>query len=930
MVIKNEGRKYLDYLLNAFFDIKPGEVKKVVLMQLNIFLTVTTLLVIKPVANALFLAQIGVDKLPYSFVLVAVTALVLSRFYSKKLIHKSLFNVIRGTLLTSIFALIIFSVLLLLNKFEFWVLYLFYVGVAIFGLLATSQFWILSNLVFSTREAKRLFGIVGAGAIAGGIFGGYLTTILAPLVSVENMLFVAAALLLINVKLNGRIWNLYVSKLNTYQHHKRVESDSKHPVQIIRQSKHLTYLAIIIGLGVLVSKLVDFQFSALASAKISDPDELAAFFGLWFSNFNVISLIIQLLITRRVVGIYGVGSSLFILPALLFFSTSLLLIFPVLAIGVLLKMSDISIKQSINKAATELLALPIPSGIKSQTKSFIDVFVDTAATGIGGLLLIFIVNGLNFSVPAVSVLILIILIVWIYVARKVRLEYVSAFKQKLIQNDVKSSKTAIDFSNQSVIEGLKRVLEKGSDRQKMFVLKKIEELKDVRFASQVLPLLDSDKTEIKIEALRCMYFMPMIFDEQMLLKHLKDKNIEARQLTFDILLRYSTEGRVKFIQRFLQNDDPLVSSAALVGLSVEARDNAEMKRVFQLNNLIRDKIDYLKIIQDQEESVVYKSMILRSIGQGNVEEFYPFIVTCIKERESRSIVVEAIKAAGNTINGQFIPLLLSMLKEAGYREASCMALANYGPAVFNDLERSIDDPSIQIEIKKNIPAVAEYINSPESIEFLLRLLKKVDSHVHIMVLNSLNQLRIKFPNLLVNKKTVIRMIAEETGMFQETLAVLYAQQKTVQPGKKEVSGQNIIELKGELIRQLESKLDQILEGIFKLLGLRYPPDEIGTVYESIQSKSQEQIYAAIEFLENILDNDLKKILMPIIEMAVLEKVTDDVVKSMQLKKLNEYECFDLLLSCRDELVYQSVSKIILSSADKEFEPLIRKYNLPES
>lgn len=924
MVIKNEGRKYLDYLLNAFFDIKPGEVKKVLLMQLNIFLTVTTLLIIKPVSNALFLAEVGIDKLPYSFVLVAIAALALSRFYSKKLIKKSLSNVIRGTLLISAAVLVVFAVLLLLNKFEIWVLYFFYVGVALFGLIATSQFWILSNLVFNTREAKRLFGIVGAGAIAGGIFGGYLTTILAPLVSVENMLFVAAFLLIINVKLNQRIWKLYVRNLNTYQHHKRVELDGKHPIKIIRQSKHLTYLAIIIGLGVLVSKLVDFQFSALASAKISDPDELAAFFGLWFSNFNVISLIIQLLITRKVVGIYGVGSSLYILPAFLLFSSSLLLMFPILAIGVFLKMSDVSIKQSINKAATELLALPIPSGIKNQTKSFIDVFVDTAATGIGGLLLIFIVNGLHLSVHAVSVLIIAVILVWIYVASKVRLEYISAFKQKLIQTDIKPSRSGIDFSNHSVIEGLKRVLEKGTDKQKLYVLKKIEELKDIRFASQVLPLLNSDNTQIKIEALRCLYFMPMIFNEQTLYEYLKDSSIEVRQLTFEILLRYSTEGRVKFIQRFLQNDDPLVSSAALVGLSIEARDNAEMKRVFQLNNLIRDKIDYLKIIQNHDELVVYKSMILRSIGHGNVEEFYSFISSCLDDKEEKNIVAEAITAAGNTINEHFILPLLLLLKEPVYKELSCQALAHYGPAIFSDLEKFIEDPSNAPEIKQNIPSVTAYINSPMSMDFLLRLLKKVDSQIHIRVLNALNQLRINFPNLLVNKKTVIRMIADETVFYQETLAVLYAQQKTV---NQHVDEQHILQLKAELIRQLEHKLDQILESIFKLLGLRYPPDEIGTVYENIQSKSQEQSYAAIEFLENILDNELKKILMPIIEMAILEKFTDDVVKSMQIKKLNEYECFDLLLNCRDANIIQSVAKIVLSTPGHHLEPLIQKYKL---
>jgi hypothetical protein len=47
---------------------------------------------------------------------------------------------------------------------------------------------------FDAREAKRLFGFIGPGAIAGSIFGGYLTSLLAPYIGSENLLFVCAAL----------------------------------------------------------------------------------------------------------------------------------------------------------------------------------------------------------------------------------------------------------------------------------------------------------------------------------------------------------------------------------------------------------------------------------------------------------------------------------------------------------------------------------------------------------------------------------------------------------------------------------------------------------------------------------------------------------------------------------------------------------------
>nr|WP_321452939.1 hypothetical protein [uncultured Carboxylicivirga sp.] len=923
MEFKAEGRKYLDYLVNAFFDIKPGELRRVFLMQLNIFITVTTLLIIKPVANALFLASVGVEKLPYSFVFVAIAALLLSKLYSATIIRKSFINVIKRTFIVSALSLVLISILLSFHFLETWVLYLFYIGVAIFGLITTSQFWIFSNLLFNARQAKRLFGIVGAGAIAGGIFGGYLTTILTPLISSENMLFLAAILLIINIKLNSNIWNSFVVKLNIYQHHKRIDIEGRHPLQIIRQSKHLTYLAIIIGLGVMVSKLVDYQFSALASDYYTDPDKLAAFLGFWFSNFNLISLIIQLFITRRVVGTYGVGTSLFILPSFIIFSVSLFLLFPVLAIGILIKMSDVSLKQSINKSATELLALPIPSGIKAQTKSFIDVFVDTAATGISGLLLIFIVQGLNLSLTAVSVLIAVVVMIWIYVAHKVRLEYMLAFKQKLIKNNQTVSKLNIDFNKKSVVVGLQKVLEGGDDQQKLFILRKIEELKDVRFSKQVFNLLENKNDDIRLAAMRCLYFMPMIFDESTLFRFLKDENIEIRLLTFDLLLRYSTEGRVKFIQRYLQNEDPLISTTALVGLATESRDNAEMKRVFQLERLIQDKIDYLKLIQNKKESELYKVMILRSIGAGNVSQFYSFVISYIHQEENVEIVKEAIKAAGNTINEYFVPTLVSFLHQNNYSYTSALALANFGPAILSDLQKICDDDSIPNKEKEQILIVPEYIDSVRSVKFFMNFLN--NPYLHQAALNSLNKLRFNYPHLLVNKKTIVNLITDQTQLLQEILTVLHLQLKE---SNSITQAQNeIMDLKIRLIELLENRLDEILEHIFKLLGLHYPPNDIYTIYNGIQSKNKEQRYLAIEYLEGTLTNSLKKILMPLLEVAVLESYTDQLAKSLHIKNMTEYECFDLIINRFEGEILQIVTQIITLSDDTSYQSLLQKYHI---
>src|SRR5207245_9320785 len=64
--------------------------------------------------------------------------------------------------------------LLLLVFFNFALaIYAFYIWSAIVGVLAVAQFWTFAGLIFTSREAKRLFGVFNAGGSLGGILGGF-------------------------------------------------------------------------------------------------------------------------------------------------------------------------------------------------------------------------------------------------------------------------------------------------------------------------------------------------------------------------------------------------------------------------------------------------------------------------------------------------------------------------------------------------------------------------------------------------------------------------------------------------------------------------------------------------------------------------------------------------------------------------------------
>jgi AAA family ATP:ADP antiporter len=71
----------------------------------------------------------------------------------------------------------------------------FYLFGQIYGILLISQFWTLANIIFDPRQAKRLFGFIGGGASLGGIAGGSITSLLAPVIGNANLMLVSAAVL---------------------------------------------------------------------------------------------------------------------------------------------------------------------------------------------------------------------------------------------------------------------------------------------------------------------------------------------------------------------------------------------------------------------------------------------------------------------------------------------------------------------------------------------------------------------------------------------------------------------------------------------------------------------------------------------------------------------------------------------------------------
>ncbi len=856
-------------------------------MFLYIFIIITTLLIVKPTVNALFVSKLGADNLPLGYLLVASIAVLTSYFYNRAIRYFSLVKVTVISLIVFSIAFIALGFIIKFTVISNWLLYFYYTFISLFAVVATSQFWLFANMVFNAREAKRNFGFIGAGAISGGIFGGYLTSIIATSFGNEVAIFMAAALILVCIPILKKVYNLKIKFLNTFKrkqviaNQENLESSS---LKLIKNSKHLTYIALITGIGVVVAKLVDFQFSDFAQKALPDSDDLAAFFGFWFSSFNVIALVIQLFLTNKVLTKLGVSTTLLILPLTIAFGCLLFLTFPELWVLIIIKGIDGSAKQSVNKAAIELSIMPIPIQVKNQAKSYIDVVIDSIATGFAGFLLIFLIKRLNLDTTYITVIILFFTFVWILFIYKLREAYFTSFKENiqktLTLETVKSKKRT------NTIADVKQILSSGNEEAILSALDRLKDYKQTNFNQAIIRLLEHPSNKIKTKAIEYLdaFDSVDILDKVEVLVFEKDDLLVY--IALDYILAHSPISDASFFNKYLNHSNEYIANGALHSLAKQSYNNAKLGLKYNVLGRLEEKVVALKNgnLSDRQEVL---AGLLMSIAYARMTNNYHLISKHLKD--SNSYVAKfATIAAGITSDEIFIDDLLNLLLKKKYRKRAVKALKNYGPKIIDYLFKLDKKGVLKPSIKKHLPRVVESFNNEKSVKILLRLLRSRNAVTRLYTSNSLVKILKKNKNLTVSSRIIKNQILRESSYYKNTLEIIVSIQNLAAT-EANLSGVEMAELnvvRNHLITELEILLDNNLKAIFNLLSLVYNPEDIKMTYIGIQSEIKEAKINSLEFLDNILQSKIKTMVLPIIEYYVVD---DANYKStiINLNQLNE-------------------------------------------
>lgn len=417
--------------------VRRGEVLPVALMTAYGFLALTSYYVLKPVRNSVFLDRVGADTLPVVYILVALVVTGAAMIYSRFVDRWSPERLIQGTFVFLAAGLLAFRGLLTLDSVM--ISGAFFIWGKLYPLFLVSQFWLTGNLVFTQAQARRLFNIVGLGLIVGGIAGGGFAGFTVTALGTENLVVAAIFPLLGCSFLVHILMSRHLSAPDegpSGRTGRLVERVPKGAIRLLRESGHLRNIAALLLVTILVSTIVDWQFNRAIELFVLGEDAKTAFFGRFFATVNIASVLFQLVLTGLVLRRFGVGVAVFVLPLAIALGTSLLFVLPVLLGAALLKGLEGTVRYSLDQSSREYLFLPIPYEEKARAKPLIDLAVYRGGTGVGGLLLLVLVNVLGLTVRQMAFVAGALLLVWGYLAVRARLSFRSSVRALIGARDI--------------------------------------------------------------------------------------------------------------------------------------------------------------------------------------------------------------------------------------------------------------------------------------------------------------------------------------------------------------------------------------------------------------------------------------------------------------------------------------------------------------
>ena len=899
-------------MLKPFGQIRRSEAPTALLMFFYSFLVMAAYTVIKPATRSKFIESLGSDNLPYVQLVAGALIGFVMVFYSwliSRLPRRWCLAIAQGGVAV---ALLVFW--FLFRRDYAWVSAAFYLLGLILGILLISQFWTLANVVFDPRQAKRLFGFIGGGSSLGGILGSYLAISFAKQIGTNNLLLISSGFMVLSIVTASLVVRREDNGGEMQEAVAGMEKGvgSKEAIQLLRKSKHLRLIALVISFAAVGAAIIEQQLN-MAAAEVKGAqatDAITVFLAniqLWTST---IGFLVQVFLTSRIHRHLGIGFALLMLPVSLGSTAVVMLLYTALWAPGLARVLDQSLRYTVDKTTREVLYMPLPSEMKFGAKPFVDVTVDRFAKGLAAILLLFLIKpwGLGLTWQRLSFASIVITGAWIFMAVRAKRGYKEAFRTSIDMRNIKPAEVTAAAADLATVETLIQELASPDEQRVLYAIEFLESLNKKHLITPLL--LYHESPAVRARALAVMSVVQPEISVRWLpaiQAMMADPDPNVRSAAVGALARMQNKEASDLVRPLLQDKNPRISLTAAMMLAGGGREEDAARAEEVLDRLVSDS---------RESSAAVRRDFAIAIRQAPIPHFRRLLVTLLND-PNPEVAEEAMHSARKLGATDFIfmPTLISLLRNRRQKSSARELLVGFGERALPVLNHFLRDPDEDIWIRRHIPETMERIPCQEAMDMLVEALEEKDGFLRFHVIAALGRINRIRPELSFDRRRIESLIQEEIARY------------TLYRGLYRLLFESRVYPRESLLaRALIEKTKRGMDRIYRLLSLLYHWKDIAAARHTIEHGDMRSRAGTIEYLDNVLAGSLRKTLIPLIEdtlqgetplsldrarsnaeSAVLKLINDDdqVVASAaiyfvwQQRIANLVEELDRILATRD-------------------------------
>lgn len=837
--------------VRRFLDIRPGEGLPVLLSFLYVWTVVASFLLAKPIRSGLFLGNHEAYDLVYVY---AAVPLVLTLFVPLYTRVAARFGARSVTVATLVF----FSG----NVLAFWYLFrfhqfqrladIFFVWVSCYGVIAPVQAWSFANSLFDTRQAKRLFGLIGAGASLGSMTAGVLARVLVDRVGGTVNLLLVLAVLIASAAVIVLIANLRIRRVGLGRRGRPTAQPLSTVFGQIVENRYLRLLAGIVFVIAVSTQWTSLQLGVVAKRHFAaNSSDITQFYGTFSFITGVVSFLVQLLVTARVLRNWGVSAAILALPLALATGNFFILLAPAFWSVLVTNGFDQGLRFSVDKATYELLYLPIPPGDRASVKNAIDIVVNRVADAVGAVLLglmtkgFFMLPGLHMDLRGTAAVNLVIVGIWLALAWQVRSEYIRTIQDSIHRHRLDTERGTAAVTERSAADVLVAKLTAADLSEVRYALDLIEGQQTRKWHPALRTLLTHPDADIRRRALASLSASGDDEISERVPAMLRDPDIGVRTEALLYLSRESGIDPLRQIEELGDFEDFSIRAGAAAFLAAPGpAQNLDAARLM-IEGMARSA---------GEEGQRDRAEAARLIGAIPDSSFVDLLPALIAD-ESLDVARQATRAAYRLAREELAPVLIQALGRADLADETAEALARLGNVVVPSIGEALRAEDVSVEVRRELPSVLLRIGTAEAEQVLVGSLLESDGTIRHRIIASLNKLRAVRPDIRIDGTVVELLLAAEIAGHYRSYQVLGPLRMQLKEGDA-------------VIQAVRHSMEQELERIFRLMALLLPQAGLHDAYVGVRSSNTTIRANALEFLDNVLKPELRHVLVPLLDAQV--------------------------------------------------------------